>query len=185
MIGKKPPLYGRGGRLFEEFIDTYYDSDPLEAALELSVSLSDLFDWIDGTGRPNAVNRVSIQAWSNDFIPAPSWGAIRLDRRPKPVIDLPDHLMPPKTRAECLRGPRPCGKLACRYNLWAEARPNAPGWAFPRQSCALDVATRGGMTLKQVGRILRLTRERVRQIEASALGKLRHHKRLLYAIGAI
>jgi hypothetical protein len=184
VIGKKPPLYGSGGRVFERFLDTY-SYDPLEAALELSVSLSDLFDWIDGIGRPNAVNRVSIQAWSGGFIMASSWGAIRLDRRPKTIIDLPPHLMPPKTRAECLRGPRPCGKLACRYHLWSEARPNSPKWAFPRQSCALDVAARGGLTLKQVGRILRLTRERVRQIEASALGKLRNRKRLLYAVGAI
>jgi len=184
VIGKKPPLYGRGGRLFEQFLEAY-NYDPLEAALELSVSLSDLFDWIDGTGRPNAVNRVSIQAWSGGFVPAPAWGAIRLDRRQKPVIYLPEHLMPPETRAECVNGPRPCPRLACRYHLWSETRPNAPMWAFPRRSCALDVAEKGGLTLKQVGRILRLTRERVRQIEASALMKLRHRKRLLYAIGAI
>jgi hypothetical protein len=181
---KKPPVYGQGGRLLERFLDAY-SYDPLEAALELSVSLSDLFDWIDGTGRPNAVNRVSIQAWSQGIVPAPSWGAIRLDRRPRAVIALPDYLMPPKTRSECLEGPRPCPRLACRYHLWSEARPNASERAFPRQSCALDVAQRGGLTLKQVGRILRLTRERVRQIEASALSKLRHRKRLLYAIGAI
>jgi hypothetical protein len=39
-------------------------------------------------------------------------------------------------------------------------------------TCALDVADRGGSTLEEVGSMLNLTRERVRQIERSTMEKL-------------
>lgn len=39
-------------------------------------------------------------------------------------------------------------------------------------SCALDVAESGEMTLEEVGALMNLTRERIRQIEKSALRKL-------------
>ena len=41
------------------------------------------------------------------------------------------------------------------------------------ETCALDVADRGGITLEEVGAILNLTRERIRQVEVRGLGKLR------------
>jgi hypothetical protein len=40
------------------------------------------------------------------------------------------------------------------------------------ESCALDVADRGGTTLEDVGAIMNLTRERIRQVEVKALAKL-------------
>jgi DNA-directed RNA polymerase sigma subunit (sigma70/sigma32) len=40
------------------------------------------------------------------------------------------------------------------------------------ETCALDVADRGGITLEEVGRLLNLTRERVRQLEAEALTEI-------------
>jgi hypothetical protein len=40
-------------------------------------------------------------------------------------------------------------------------------------TCALDVADRGGITLEEVGAIMNLTRERVRQLETRGLEKLR------------
>jgi len=39
-------------------------------------------------------------------------------------------------------------------------------------SCALDVADRGGATLEEVGALINVTRERVRQIEVMALAHL-------------
>ena len=42
-----------------------------------------------------------------------------------------------------------------------------------RETCALDVADRGGITLEEVGAILNLARERIRQVEVRGLLKLR------------
>jgi DNA-directed RNA polymerase sigma subunit (sigma70/sigma32) len=42
-----------------------------------------------------------------------------------------------------------------------------------QETCALDVADRGGITLEEVGEILNLTRERIRQVEVKGLEKLR------------
>ncbi len=42
------------------------------------------------------------------------------------------------------------------------------------ETCALDVADRGGITLEDVGILLNLTRERIRQVEKSGLDKLRN-----------
>ena len=39
-------------------------------------------------------------------------------------------------------------------------------------TCALDIADRGGITLEEVGQIMNLTRERVRQLETQGLAKL-------------
>jgi len=86
----------------------------------------------------------------------------------------------PKTRAECNYGHRPCPYVRCRYNLFLEVKPNGAisgNWKCDpsemHESCALDLAERGGHTLDQVGEYLNLTRERVRQIERDALIKLR------------
>ena len=59
---------------------------------------------------------------------------------------------------------RPCPYGACRYHL--DENPTGA-------SCALDVACEGPHHLEEVGAILMVTRERVRQIEAKALWKLK------------
>ena len=41
------------------------------------------------------------------------------------------------------------------------------------ETCSLDVADRGGITLEDVGAILNLTRERIRQVEVRGLVKIR------------
>ena len=41
------------------------------------------------------------------------------------------------------------------------------------ETCALDVADRGGITLEEVGTLLNLTRERIRQVERSGIDQLR------------
>ena len=83
----------------------------------------------------------------------------------------------PKTRGECESVPRPCPHSSCRFNNSAPfeegTRKRSLGVISPENSCALDVADRGEHTLEEVGEIFGLTRERVRQVEEKALGKLR------------
>jgi len=87
----------------------------------------------------------------------------------------------PRTREECENGPRPCPFVSCKHHLYIDvsARTGAIKLNFPDlevwdlgESCALDVADRGGTTLEDVGAIMNLTRERIRQVEVKALAKL-------------
>jgi len=87
----------------------------------------------------------------------------------------------PRTRAECADGPRPCPYVSCQHHLFLDvsSRTGAIKLNFPdlevwemNETCALDVADRGGTTLEDVGAIMNLTRERIRQVEVKALAKL-------------
>lgn len=88
----------------------------------------------------------------------------------------------PMTREECRGAERPCLFVSCRYHLYLDVNPvtgsikiNFPDkepWELA-DTCALDVAERGGITLEEVGDIMNLTRERIRQVEVSGLDKLR------------
>lgn len=84
----------------------------------------------------------------------------------------------PKTRGECENGVRPCPWVSCRYSLVLDVDPdngsikiNHPRIELEQlaDTCALDVAERGGMTLEEVGEVINVTRERARQLEAKAL----------------
>ncbi len=87
----------------------------------------------------------------------------------------------PKTRSDCANGPRPCPFVSCTHHLFLDvsARTGAIKLNFPdlevedmKESCALDISDRGGTTLEEVGAIMNLTRERIRQLEVKALAKL-------------
>jgi hypothetical protein len=87
----------------------------------------------------------------------------------------------PRQRTDCVDGPRPCPFVSCKYHLFIDVSPRtgAIKLNFPDlevwdmgESCALDVADRGGTTLEDVGAIMNLTRERIRQVEVKALAKL-------------
>jgi hypothetical protein len=87
----------------------------------------------------------------------------------------------PTTRADCVDMERPCPYVSCKYHLYIDVHPvrgsikvNFPDlevWEMT-ETCALDVADRGGITLEEVGEIMNLTRERVRQVETAGLAKL-------------
>ncbi|MCA9633731.1 MAG: hypothetical protein KC766_39035 [Myxococcales bacterium] len=87
----------------------------------------------------------------------------------------------PRSRTDCIDGPRPCPFVSCKHHLYIDVSPRtgAIKLNFPdlevwemNESCALDVADRGGTTLEDVGAIMNLTRERIRQVEVKALAKM-------------
>lgn len=99
-----------------------------------------------------------------------------------PVVREPEHWRP-ATRAECIDLPRPCPYVGCRHHLAIEvtARGDIAHIGDPTEmaeTCALDIADRGGITLEEVGEIYAVTRERVRQIEEKAKRKIRKHPAL-------
>jgi hypothetical protein len=87
----------------------------------------------------------------------------------------------PDAREDCASGARPCPFVSCKHHLYLDvsARTGAIKLNFPdldvwemSETCALDVADRGGTTLEEVGAIMNLTRERIRQVEVKGLAKL-------------
>jgi len=95
-----------------------------------------------------------------------------------PPVDIPR----PTSRAECSEELRPCPWVACKHHLYLDINPETGSIKinFPelepwelKHTCALDVAERGGITLEEVGEIMNLTRERIRQVEVRGLLKLK------------
>lgn len=93
----------------------------------------------------------------------------------------PDHDRP-KTRADCVDSPRPCPYVSCRYHLYLDVEGKLLKVFYPDRdfdeipaTCALDIADRGGQNLEEIGGYFNLTRERIRQIENTALRKLRFY----------
>jgi hypothetical protein len=87
----------------------------------------------------------------------------------------------PKKREECIGMDRPCPFVSCKHHLYLDvsARTGAIKLNFPdlevwemKETCALDISDRGGTTLEEVGAIMNLTRERIRQVEVKGLAKL-------------
>lgn len=94
----------------------------------------------------------------------------------------------PRTRGDCKDAQRPCPWVGCKHHLYLEVNPETGSikFNFPElepmdlaESCALDRAELGSITLEEVGLITNLTRERVRQLEVRGLLKLRRDGRIL------
>lgn len=92
----------------------------------------------------------------------------------------------PKTRGECPPAGTPCPHLRCRYHLGLSVlESGAVAVAFydgpvdvidlagMAETCSLHVADEGKHTYAATGRLMGFTIERIRQIEASALAKLK------------
>lgn len=91
----------------------------------------------------------------------------------------------PRTRGDCLHGEhaeRPCPFVSCKHHLYLDVNektgsiktnfPDLEVWELPH-TCTLDIADRGGLTLEEVGEVMNLTRERIRQLETRAMAKLK------------
>ena len=93
----------------------------------------------------------------------------------------------PSTRSECVDG-LTCLYVACKYHLYLDVNPetgsvkiNFPGiepWEMA-ETCALDVAEKGGITLEDVGEILNLTRERVRQLKWTGSPRCNNFRKIM------
>jgi len=86
--------------------------------------------------------------------------------------------LPTVTRADCKDLPRPCPHTACRYHMTNEA-PAGVGHPNSRTHkadvCVADLldAEPHPHTLDEIGELFGVTRERIRQIQAKALRKLK------------
>lgn len=88
----------------------------------------------------------------------------------------------PRTRGDCGHVLRPCPFVSCSQHLYLDVNeetgslklnfPHLEPWEL-RESCAMDVAEKGGVTLEEVAQLANLTRERIRQIEFRSIRKLR------------
>jgi len=108
----------------------------------------------------------------------------REERRLAQLLVYPEEVDRPQSRAECQSAARPCPFVSCAHHLYLDVNPQSGAIKlnFPhlevwemKETCALDVADRGGITLEEVGEILNLTRERIRQVEVRGLTKMREH----------
>jgi len=101
----------------------------------------------------------------------------------KEDLEVGRHLYPiadvnrPKTRGDCVNGPRPCGFVSCKWHLSIDVTPagsivhNFPDKELDEleETCALDVADRGPRECAHVGRLLNVSRSRADQLERRAL----------------
>lgn len=87
----------------------------------------------------------------------------------------------PRTRGECVGGPRPCPWVGCRHHLYLDVSQQTGSLKlnFPdlevgeiRDSCSLDVADEEGVTVDRVASALNVTRERARQLVLGIVSKL-------------
>lgn len=107
---------------------------------------------------------------------------------PDDEFDITDLLAQrPRTRGDCKGGPRPCPWAGCPHSLYGQMamRDGKPIYQINQpakelwernDTCVLDVADRhrGDVTLEDIGRMLDLTRERIRQIENKIYSKIRN-----------
>jgi sigma-70-like protein len=109
----------------------------------------------------------------------------------------------PETRGDCVDGPRPCPWVGCKYSLFLDVtkagslKLNFPSDSLDglvdnlmalEHSCALDVAggksgDGDGVTLEDVGAMMNVTRERIRQMEEKFKARLSVEPAVKAALG--
>jgi hypothetical protein len=137
-----------------------------------------------GRGRARTLDRSRLRAAN-----AAELDAVRTGPELYQPVDIPR----PSTRAECREEARPCPWVGCKHHLYLDINPetgsikiNFPDlepWEL-QHTCALDVAERGGITLEEVGEIMNLTRERIRQVEVQALLRIKRASPSSEEVGA-
>lgn len=77
---------------------------------------------------------------------------------------------------------RPCPWVSCRHHLYLDVNPSNGNvklnfrhidvWEMA-ETCSLDIADAGALTLREVGNHFDLTRERIRQLETSGMKEIK------------
>jgi hypothetical protein len=110
-------------------------------------------------------------------------------------VTYPKGVVRPQTRADCLEGGanavRPCPYTSCRHHLFVDVTKSGSvslPWRDAEvdtleETCSLDVAERGGMTLEDVGKLMNVTRERIRQLEEKVLRRLSKDPMTRFLVG--
>lgn len=146
----------------------------------------DLPDGDDEAPQPEVAKiRLKVRAASDGRVRSKTIAPKRLTRAEKRLSQLliyPPDVERPQSREACLSMPRPCPFVSCSHHLYLDVNPESGAIKlnFPQldvwemaETCSLDVADRGGITLEEVGTILNLTRERIRQVEVRGMDKIR------------
>lgn len=91
------------------------------------------------------------------------------------------NLKRPRTRADCVNGPRPCPWVSCKFHLYLDVNektgtikfnfPDLEVWEL-KETCALDLADKQESSFDDIAQVLNLTKERVRQLVGSATRRL-------------
>jgi hypothetical protein len=108
----------------------------------------------------------------------------REDLRLGALLNPPTHLaeLRPTVRGDCMNGEGPCPWVSCRWHLYLDVDPSSGSIKlnFPdiephemTETCALDVADRGGTDRDLLGLLINLSRERIRQVEVRGLLQIR------------
>lgn len=144
-------------------------------------------DPIDGAVEPAPLSREQLRSRRHRDVRARTISTKRMTKRDleigRALYPADEHadVARPRTRGDCADVPRPCPFVACRHHLYLDvsARTGAIKLNFPdvepdelTESCALDVAERGETTLEEVGAIMNLTRERIRQVAVSSMASI-------------
>lgn len=107
-----------------------------------------------------------------DLIARVEWGVYQALPEPAPAPE-----RRPRTRADCIDGPRPCPWFGCAHHLGTKV--TQAGRLCVREigeqqpSCELDEAERGPKTKEETGRVLGVTSRMVDYLERNAARKLR------------
>ena len=91
----------------------------------------------------------------------------------RPRVKLPLLVSRPRSRADCLDGPRPCPWVSCRYHLHLDTvskgrqeelleNPSYE-WGFS-ESCALDVAERGPLTSREIAPLIGMSQSGCKEL---------------------